>query len=765
MFVSGWNGLLMGVLVGVGACVDACMRALVWAPERARMRERMPAWQSRLVLALNGIAHVLRWALKDALKDVMGWSLAAAGNGRSYVHPMSACIPAMLLIMGFTVAGCQPPPLASEMSLGNVRLARYLSLTCDGSLPKAPSGMTIARLHDCEAIAGLRSQYADPDSTLSGLVSELEQWVILTRTCSSNDANCFITQAQLIELKNKGFVDIEDEFRTTSSGRTSLRDRAIKPQKSGVRAGQKSTGQQQVMSNLSNWHSLQTGARIVVPELLSQLQQKATSASTPVYAPRLKVAVLDSGIDAVALSNRVDTTRISTITHTSAMAVSTSTWSAPSMCVSGILSCGLQDELGHGTSVADLILAASGGMAEPISVRVLNSEGAGLASGVTTGLIVAVGRFQAPVINMSLGIQVDGMPKYLATALRVLRGFGVRVFAAAGNRNELLVDDAPLYQPAAGGSFSASEPYAARTVSVSGVGVSGAVSEQVLEKMELVDPSLFAPSEHICSRTADGARKSSFIAPSGTSFAVAQMSGAMALMMSVQQVSQGPGRDLFNAYGSITRLETALINDQRRLDYCSAVDALNLTIDRCVSWQPSVAIDSDECIEPTTGGASVDLNTATPSAVQSESGGGVGTILSAAGWLEASDQGVEPVWGVPVSSLPGQGVCDWCTSYSGCRSTDTGMTLVLGEVPCNFSAFQLRVSNPSALPLYLDIDSAMQKVQDPLCANNASVSTRVDISTEISFAAGTVQPEATLFLVARDEANLWSGRPVMRTCE
>lgn len=658
------------------------------------------------------------------------------------------------------LTACTLPTLSSNTSRSDVRLARYVGLRCDTQLPKVPNNMIISRLHDCNAINALYTLHPDPDKSLTASMKELEEWVILTLVCDTAATSCAFDTFQLAKLEKQGYQNIEEEFRTTASGINTHEDPERRSKASSDRSiqGIPSPG-------LDNWHSTQTGAARVVPELLEDLKNMTASTTSAVYTPRIRVAVLDSGIDATALASRIDVPLISGITHTSATAIDPAGWNATGVCPTGILSCALQDEMGHGTAVTDVLLAASGGMALPISIRVLDSIGSGWASGLSTGLIVSLGLHKAQLVNLSLGVQVDTLPRYLSTPLSVLRGFGVRVYAAAGNRTELLVDDGPLYQPAAGGSAAVTGTYPPRVVAISGLTPAGTVSEQAVAQLGNQAPTLFAPSEHICARTADGVRLTPFIAPSGTSFAVPQVVGAMALLMARTGMVSPVGPTLVSQFSVGSDLEARLTGTAARLDVCQAAAQLGLGVESCVSWQDGMQAAAKECPLPTPVATDVVLEDATPEPVTAANAPGVGMMLSEEGTVEASDQGVDAVWNVLVSAMPGQGVCDWCTSYNGCRTTETGMTLTLGNVPCDFTAFQLRVSNAGGSLTYLDVNGALEDAAASQCGTGGSGLRLVDVSAEISFPAGTMDASSSLFLVARDGANLWSGRPVMRTCQ
>jgi subtilisin family serine protease len=98
---------------------------------------------------------------------------------------------------------------------------------------------------------------------------------------------------------------------------------------------------------------------------------------------------------------------------------------------------GLVDgSLGHGTHVAGIVHAMAP-EARLLPVRVLDSDGVGVAFRVAQGIVAAVAR-GADVINLSLGL--SGPSHAVESAIYLARSAGVVVVAAAGNSGVSTVD-------------------------------------------------------------------------------------------------------------------------------------------------------------------------------------------------------------------------------------------------------------------------------------------------------------------------------------
>ena len=169
-----------------------------------------------------------------------------------------------------------------------------------------------------------------------------------------------------------------------------------------------------------------------------------TTPLTPADCATVRVAVIDSGIDATHedLADRV-----------------TAGWDAVNHTVIGV---GVNSDVSadsHGTKVAGLIGAASDngvGMVgaawtfpvELIPVRVLNSSNKGTVADVVAAIYWAVDQGNADILNMSFGQTLRSVPSAMQTAVLHAVEKGVIVVAAAGNDGEYYKSDDYSYYPA-----------------------------------------------------------------------------------------------------------------------------------------------------------------------------------------------------------------------------------------------------------------------------------------------------------------------------
>lgn len=169
-----------------------------------------------------------------------------------------------------------------------------------------------------------------------------------------------------------------------------------------------------------------------------------TTPLTPADCATVRVAVIDSGIDATHedLADRV-TAGWDAVNHTAIGAGVNSDVSADS----------------HGTKVAGLIGAASDngvGMVgaawtfpvELIPVRVLNSRNKGTVADVVAAIYWAVDEGNADILNLSFGQTLRSVPSAMQTAVLHAVEKGVIVVAAAGNDGEYYKSDDNSYYPA-----------------------------------------------------------------------------------------------------------------------------------------------------------------------------------------------------------------------------------------------------------------------------------------------------------------------------
>ena len=169
-----------------------------------------------------------------------------------------------------------------------------------------------------------------------------------------------------------------------------------------------------------------------------------TTPLTPADCATVRVAVIDSGIDATHedLADRV-TAGWDAVNHTAIEAGVNSDVSADS----------------HGTKVAGLIGAASDngvGMVgaawtfpvELIPVRVLNSNNKGTIADVVAAIYWAVDEGNADILNLSFGQTLRSVPSAMQTAVLHAVERGVIVVAAAGNDGEYYKSEEYSYYPA-----------------------------------------------------------------------------------------------------------------------------------------------------------------------------------------------------------------------------------------------------------------------------------------------------------------------------
>jgi subtilisin family serine protease len=189
---------------------------------------------------------------------------------------------------------------------------------------------------------------------------------------------------------------------------------------------------------------------------------------------------------------------------------------------------GLFDEgYGHGTFVASVVLAAAPG-ARVLPVRVLDSDGRGLASRVATAILWSVDQGGADVLNLSFGTL--GGNRTIVSAVRYALASGVTVVAATGNDGSATVVRVPA---ATGGVLSVSALDAAGTRAAFANAGAGT--------------SIAAPGADIV-----GAFPIERYATwSGTSFAAAFASGGAALRL--ERVPDGSPRQVAAAFARTAR--------------------------------------------------------------------------------------------------------------------------------------------------------------------------------------------------------------------
>lgn len=170
---------------------------------------------------------------------------------------------------------------------------------------------------------------------------------------------------------------------------------------------------------------------------------------------------------------------------------------------------------GHGTIVAGLALAVAPG-AKILPVRVLDGEGLGTASRVSSGMRWAVGQ-GARVINLSLGTR--SWSRVLEDAVRDAAAAGALVIVAAGNDGDRYSVDFPADVPGA--------------VAVTALGLRGRRAPFGNGNRT---SAVAAPGVHVIGPYPGG----TWAMCTGTSFAAPLASGAAALLLEEAPASDGP---------------------------------------------------------------------------------------------------------------------------------------------------------------------------------------------------------------------------------
>jgi ribosomal protein L24E len=225
------------------------------------------------------------------------------------------------------------------------------------------------------------------------------------------------------------------------------------------------------------------------------------------------------------------------------------------------------DPEGHGTAVAGLIaaipnnnigIAGLGWDTKVLSVRVLDSQGAGLASKIAAGIRYAADYPGVKIINLSLQQDATDAGKVsgeLQDAIAYAQGKGLLVVAAAGN------------QPVSTPSYPAAFPGVVSVAAVDG-------SDDTLAKFSRFGPwvDIAAPGVGVLTLATPCSDGNCWVTPDGTSFATPIVSASAALVwaanprMTAQQVAArlmgtadkiaGTGTDFSNGEVDVGRAVT-----------------------------------------------------------------------------------------------------------------------------------------------------------------------------------------------------------------
>ncbi|MBQ9779359.1 MAG: S8 family serine peptidase, partial [Clostridia bacterium] len=275
-----------------------------------------------------------------------------------------------------------------------------------------------------------------------------------------------------------------------------------------------------------------------------------TTPLTPTDCATVRVAVIDSGIDATHedLAGRV-TAGWDAVNHTAIGAGVNSDVSSDS----------------HGTKVAGLIGAASDngvGMVgaawtfpvELIPVRVLNSRNKGTVADVVAAIYWAVDEGNADILNMSFGQTLRSVPSAMQTAVLHAVEKGVIVVAAAGNDGEYYKSADYSYYPAVldgvlpvgstakalGSSYGNYNNYVQRAE----------FSNQPSYESDCGKTFFYTPGEDLLTTSAGN----SYEEFSGTSASAALLSGMLAALKSCADTTGRPSVENYLSYNKYSYL-------------------------------------------------------------------------------------------------------------------------------------------------------------------------------------------------------------------
>ena len=275
-----------------------------------------------------------------------------------------------------------------------------------------------------------------------------------------------------------------------------------------------------------------------------------TAPLTPAECATVRVAVIDSGIDA---------------THEDLAGRVTAGWDA----VSGTpIAAGVNSDVSadsHGTKVAGLMGAASDnalgivGVAwtfpvELVPVRVLSSNNKGTVADVVEAIYWAVDEGNADILNLSFGQTLRSVPTAMQTAVLHAVEQGVIVVAAAGNDGEYYKSDDYSYYPAVldgvlpvgstakalGSSYGNYNNYVQRAD----------FSNHPSYESDCGKTFFYTPGEDLLTTSAGN----SYEEFSGTSASAALLSGMLAALKSCADATGQPGVENYLSYNKYSYL-------------------------------------------------------------------------------------------------------------------------------------------------------------------------------------------------------------------
>lgn len=596
----------------------------------------------------------------------------------------------------------------------DVTIVRHEQGLCNMAIPPVPTGFMVERLHGCSTVA----HFAATGMTNGvPLKQRLESTFVVTKVCSTSP--CSITSTDLGLLESFGYTEAEPSCGMAAQGDDT-------PSASGSS-----------FSNLGSYADL-TGAAEAVPAAAQLL------CPTGVKCPLVRVAVLDSGIDALALPELDNGVRA---------------WAAPDICHPQDNTCVEEDLLGHGTAVADLLVKSAGGLVELSSIKILDETGSGTMRGLARGLLVAAGDHQAQLLNLSLawpgGSRAgEDMPVYMAEAFSALYQIGARAVAAAGNRSHIANATYQYFYPAAAAHQQGDLPLG--IIAVSGLNASRNASSQAVGQLKSSFPiDIWAPSELICSRTSRLAYTEGTMRVSGTSLAAPQVAGSLALLLVAEQELGTLGMQAYEATEPLDVLLPMLTTgSDRRMNVCQAVNAM-LGYDTGCGVKSYVSTSaSDGCELPMRDQVLESYPVSFQSSIQQTGYPSSSGITRSGQLIKPVDQTTNTTWSSQVSSAPAIPVCtscDYCPSLASLR---------VGWANAGYSNYQLRLTVGGSYVYY-----SVTGLNNLMSAFNTS-SGPVPVQSQFSFSSLVNYGSATEpWLIAQDQStSAWSGQPLKPGC-
>lgn len=596
----------------------------------------------------------------------------------------------------------------------DVTVVHHANGFCGSPIPPLPAGFVAERLHNCGTVANL-SGLGMTDGV--PLQQRLETTFVITKQCGGSP--CTISSTELGLLESYGYGEAEPSCGIAAQGKT----QAVVETTEAPRLGD---------------YAQLTGATDAVPEAAALLCQP------DMKCPRTRVAVLDSGVDALALPETGGNIL---------------TWAAPGLCSPNDLPCEQEDLLGHGTAVADVMLRSAGGLLELVSIKVLDETGSGTMRDLARGVLVAAGDFEASLLNLSLawagGSRAgEAMPVYMAEALSAVYQHGARVVAAGGNRTHIDNATYQYFYPAAAAVQQDDLPLG--IVAVGGLNSTRGASTQSVGQLKSSFPiDIWAPSENICSRTSRYAYESGNMRVSGTSLAAPQVTGTLALLLTLARELGDPGtlaQETAHPLDGLLPLLTT--GSDRRMNVCQAVNTVLGTDTGCMVKSSMNAGAPDGC-ELTMRAQAGEVGPLTFQSNIQMSGYTASSGITRSGMtIKPLDQTTNTTWSAQVSSAPAIPVCtscDYCPSLANLR---------VGWANAGYGNYQLRLTVNGAYVYY-----SLSALNTMMSSYSNSFGP-VPIQTQFGFSSLLNYSSATEpWIIAQElSSGAWSAQPLKPGC-